>query len=243
MDSIAGTITRTYDGLDRLTSETTPQGAINYSYDSAGRRTSMTVAGQTQTNYTWDNANRLTGMTQGSSSVALNYDAANRRTSLTLPNGVVAAYTNDGDSHVTGITYSMGATQLGNLSYRYDPDGRVVERSGSLAGTSLPAALASATYDAANRLTQRGLFPLSYDANGNLTNDGTNGYTWDGRNHLTQINQGTTASFVYRRLRPQDEEDSWRYHDPVSVRRSQPGTGAEFKQRRNRKPADGAEYR
>jgi RHS repeat-associated protein len=38
---------------------------------------------------------------------------------------------------------------------------------------------------------------LSYDANGNLTGDGANTYTWDARNHLSAINSGTTASFVY----------------------------------------------
>ncbi len=44
VDSVTGTITRGYDGLDRLTSETTPQGSVTYTYDSAGRRQTMTVA-------------------------------------------------------------------------------------------------------------------------------------------------------------------------------------------------------
>jgi YD repeat-containing protein len=68
--------------------------------------------------------------------VALNYDAANRRTSLTLPNGMAVAYTYDSDTRVTGITYSMGA--IGGLVYRYDVNGRIAERSGSRAGTSIP---------------------------------------------------------------------------------------------------------
>ncbi len=78
VDSLAGTITRGYDNLDRLTSEGTPQGSVSYAYDTAGRRTSMTVAGQTAVSYTYDNANRLTGMTQGSSNVSLAFDNANR---------------------------------------------------------------------------------------------------------------------------------------------------------------------
>jgi YD repeat-containing protein len=48
VDSAGGTITEAYDNLDRLTSETTPQGQISYGYDLAGRRASMTVAGQPQ---------------------------------------------------------------------------------------------------------------------------------------------------------------------------------------------------
>src|SRR5437016_9093035 len=45
-DSVSGLITRTYDGLDRLTFESTSQGSITYNYDAAGRRASMTVTGQ-----------------------------------------------------------------------------------------------------------------------------------------------------------------------------------------------------
>lgn len=92
-DSVAGTITPTFDGLDRLTQEQTPQGTLNFTYDAANRRTSMTVAGQAAVNYSYDNSNRLNGMTQGTStSVSFAYDGANRRTSLTLPNGIVLAY-------------------------------------------------------------------------------------------------------------------------------------------------------
>jgi YD repeat-containing protein len=40
VDSAGGTITEAYDNLDRLTSETTPQGQISYGYDLAGRRAS-----------------------------------------------------------------------------------------------------------------------------------------------------------------------------------------------------------
>ena len=81
VDSVTGTITRAYDGLDRLTSETTPQGSVTYTYDAAGRRQTMTVAGQTAVNYTFDNANRLTNIAQGTPTVQFAYDSANRRTS------------------------------------------------------------------------------------------------------------------------------------------------------------------
>jgi RHS repeat-associated protein len=61
----------------------------------------------------------------------------------------------------------------------------------------LPAAVASATYDAANEQTAFAGATLTYDANGNLTNDGTNTYVWDARNRLVSITGGTTASFHY----------------------------------------------
>jgi YD repeat-containing protein len=58
VDSVAGTISRTYDLLDRLTEEETPEGTVDYTYDDAGRRATMTVAGQTAISYSYDNADR-----------------------------------------------------------------------------------------------------------------------------------------------------------------------------------------
>ena len=86
------------------------------------------------------------------------------------------------------------------LSYGYDNDGRIVTRGGTFDVTNLPAALASASYDANNRLTQWGAKSLSYDANGNLTGDGTNTYTWNTRNQLMSIAGGSSGSFVYDAL-------------------------------------------
>ena len=193
-DSVAGLITRGYDDLNRLTSETTPQGSVTYTYDKASRRETMTVAGQPTVNYTYDDANRLTQITQGAATVVIGYDNANRRTSLTLPNGILVEYGYDNASRVTGITYKLGATTLGNLTYEYDKAGNRTKIGGTFARTGLPAALSSAVYDAANRLTQWGATALTYDNNGNLTNDGTNAYAWNARNQLASM---TGASFVY----------------------------------------------
>ncbi len=202
-DSIAGTINRSYDGLDNLLAETTLQGTINYTYDNASRRDTMQVAGQSQAAYTFDNANRLTGISQGSQSVGMNYDNANRRTCLTLPNGVIASYGYDNDSRVTGLTYGTGGScssppsNLGNLNYSYDTNGRVTAKTGSLASTGMPATVTGITFNADNAMTGFNGATLSYDTNGNLTSDGTNTYTWDARNHLTAMSGGSTANFVY----------------------------------------------
>jgi YD repeat-containing protein len=67
---VPGTITRGYDGLNRLTSETTPEGSLSYTYDADGRRATMTVAGQPVVTYAYDDAHRLTSITQGTSVVA-----------------------------------------------------------------------------------------------------------------------------------------------------------------------------
>jgi len=197
VDSQGGTITRTYDGLDRLTAETTPQGNVSYAYDAANRRTSFQVAGQGSVTYAYDNADRLTAIMQGSAQVGFTYDAASRRSTLTLPNGIVATYSYDTANQLTGISYANGGTTLGNLTYAYDNAGRRTQIGGSLATMSLPAALTSATFDAGNRLTNWAGTALTYDANVNLTADGSLGYGWDSRNRLISLTGAATASFAY----------------------------------------------
>lgn len=197
VDSKSGTITRGYDAFDRLTTETTPQGGITYGYDAAGRRTALTVSGQPALGYVYDNANRLTQMAQGSATVAFTYDPASRRTTLTLPSGIVANYAYDTASQLTSINYKRGTTVIGDLSYSYDAVGQRTSTNGTLANASLPAALSSATYDAANRLTTFGTASITYDANGNMLTDGTRTYTWDARNHLATISGPVAASFQY----------------------------------------------
>jgi RHS repeat-associated protein len=188
IDSITGTITRGFDGLDRSTSETSPQGSISYTYDAAGRRATMTVAGQSAVNYNFDNADRLTQITQGTSAVQFAYDGVSRRTSLTLPNGVVVSYGYDIASDLTGINYQLGLNTLGNLAYAYDLAGRRVQAGGSFARTGLPQAVTTTAYNAANQLTQWGTATPTYDANGNTLSDGTNTYVWNARNQLASMN-------------------------------------------------------
>ena len=200
VDSTGGTLIENFDGLDRLQSEISPQGSVSYQYDTASRRTQMTVAGQAAVNYGYDNADRLTGITQGGQNVVIHYDNANRRSTLTLPNGIKLSYGYDNANELTGLTYTLGANPVGNLTYGYDSDSRIITRGGTLDVTNLPAALASTSYDADNRLTKWGGTTLGYDANGNLTGDGTNIYSWNARDQLTGITGGTTASFVYDAL-------------------------------------------
>jgi RHS repeat-associated protein len=188
VDSQSGAITRTYDAMDRLTSEGTPQGTVSYGYDAMSRRTNMTVAGQPQVSYTYDAANRLTQILQASSAVNLAYDAAGRRTSVTLPNGISIAYSYDNRSLVTGISYSVGATALGSMNYVYDALGRRIQLDGGFARTNLPQPLVSASYDASNELTSWNGVPFSYDANGSMLSDGANTLAWNARNQLATLN-------------------------------------------------------
>jgi RHS repeat-associated protein len=129
--------------------------------------------------------------------MTLAHDNANRRTSLTLPNGIEVTYDYDDASQLTGLTYTLGTTTLGTLTYSYDLAGNRTTVGGTWARTNLPAALASASYDAANQIATWGSTSFTYDANGSLTNDGVRSYTWDSRNQLGSLSGVVSASFQY----------------------------------------------
>ncbi len=200
--TVTATITRAYDGLDRLTQEVTARGQVDYTYDNASRRTSMTVAGQTAVTYTYDNANRLTTITQGTSTVTIAYDDADRRTSLTLPNGNSVIYAYDAASQLTSLTYKSGATVIGDLTYTYDAAGNRTKVGGAFARATVPPALTTVSYNANNQQTTFGTNTLTYDFDGNLATvtdaSGTATYSWNARNELTTISApGFAASFTY----------------------------------------------
>lgn len=92
---------------------------------------------------------------------------------MSLPNQVSTEYQYDAASRLTALIYRNATSQLGNLTYQYDPSGNRTQVGGSFARTQLPDAVASATYDAANRQLTFGSLTLDYDANGNLTSDGS----------------------------------------------------------------------
>lgn len=196
VDSLNGTITRSFDGLDGLLSEVSPQGTVSYTYDADERRHKMTVAGQPTVYYTFDPNSRLAQITQNGNSVGFNYDSASRRTSLALPNGVLVGYGYDQASELTAIQYQLGSAALGNVSYSYDLDGHRTAVTGSFARTNLPNPVTGAQYNVNNQLTQWGSVSPAYDNNGNLLNDSINSYSWNSRNQLASMNNGTDA-FAY----------------------------------------------
>jgi RHS repeat-associated protein len=200
VDSANGTVTHVPDDLDRLTSETTPQGTVSYTYDNADRRSTMSVPGQADVVYGYDNADRLTSLTRGTTNVAIGYDDADRRTSVTLPDGIAEQYAYDTASQLTGVTYKLGASTLGDLNYGYDFAGKRNAVWGSYARTSLPTAVTSTTtYNAANQLTKWANGATANDLNGSLTSDslGTT-YTWNNRGQLASTSKtGTAVGYAY----------------------------------------------
>ncbi|MBS1868275.1 MAG: RHS repeat protein [Actinobacteria bacterium] len=196
-DTQAGTFGFGYDDFGRITSATTPDSAQTFGYDAADRLASAVVNG-TLTTYGYDDANRLTSAAQGGSTASVGYDGAGRRSSVALPNGVTKAYTYDTASRLTDLDYMLGQTSVGDLHYAYDADGHRLAQWGSLARVSIPAPMASATYDAANERTAQGGQTLLYDGDGNLLDDGTTTYAWDARDQLASTaGPGLNLSYAY----------------------------------------------
>jgi len=201
VDSISGTISYGYDNFDRVTSETGPQGSVNYTYDAAGRCETLSVPGQDVVSYTYDNADRLTRITQGTSAVDIGYDNAGRRILLSLPNGVVSEYGYDSLSRLATITYKKGAATLGTLTYEYDAASRLSKLGGNFARTGLPQPVSTTNYNSANQQTVFGAQSLTYDNNGNLISDGINNYGWNVRNQLVAVSgPSVAATFEYDAL-------------------------------------------
>ncbi len=128
-----GTTTFTYDRLGRTTGRSFSDGtpAVGYSYDAAGRRSSM-ADGTGTVSYGFDTANRVTSVTNGagvtmtygydpnSNITALNtgsgsftrsFDSANRLTGVTDGSGSVVTYTYDVAGLPTGTLYPGGTAQ------------------------------------------------------------------------------------------------------------------------------------
>src|SRR5207249_6136188 len=118
------------------------------------------------------------------------------------PSGVSTEYQYDVASHLTALIYRNAAGTLGNLTYQYDAAGSRTRVGGSFARTLLPTAIASTTYDAANRQRAFGPSQMTFDPNGNLTTitdaTQTTNLAWDARDRLVGLEQpGTVASFAY----------------------------------------------
>jgi RHS repeat-associated protein len=86
---------------------------------------------------------------------------------------------------------------IGSKTYGYDAGGQRRTVGGSWARTNLPAALASATYDANNQIATWAGSSFTYDANGNLMDDGARTYSWNARNQLVGMAATPNASFGY----------------------------------------------
>lgn len=234
-----GTTSYSYDGLDRLLAATQGgTGTVSYRWDLAGRRTGLVVSGGLGSGapaigYSYDEAGRLTTVTTGGTPFAgATYDPAGRLNTVTRYNGGVAgsttAYGYDDADRLTGLTTAQDGTTLGDFQYTYALNGQVTGATEAIGGTSrtvsytydgllrLVGAVApggssyaygydlvgnrtsvalnggtatTTSYDAADQASGR-----TYDGAGNLLSDDTRTYTYDALGRLSSTTVGGAAT-------------------------------------------------
>jgi RHS repeat-associated protein len=184
-----GSQTRTsnYDGMGRLTGETTPEaGTVSYQYNSFNKMTQRTDARGVVTTYTYDTLNRLTGI-----SYNVTNTTATATSSVSYTYGTNAAQYNNGRL----VTVTDGP---GSVTYTYDLLGRVTQEQQIINGNSytigyqynLAGQVTSLTYPS-GRVVQP-----SYDTIGRLTSVSTgtttlaSGVTYDPSFRVTTYTYG-----------------------------------------------------
>jgi RHS repeat-associated protein len=218
-----GTYGFTYDNIGRLTETTTnytfltARGfTVQYGYDAASNRTTLTDPESGTTHYTYDTLNRLTGLNDFQShNFTFSYDALSRRTQLTRPNGINTNYSYDNVSHLLSVLHQFGSTTVDGASYTYDSAGNRTAKTDQassvtsnygydaiyqLTGVSHGSTTTeSYTYDTVgNRLSSLGVSPYSYNSSNELTSTPSTTYTYDNNGStVTKVDSTGTTTYTW----------------------------------------------
>jgi len=173
----AGTLSRSYDQLGNLLTETRTKGTVvlntAYTYDAANRIASITYPSRAVVSYTRDTMGRVTSVAlhpSGGSSTpvvsSIAYEPFGPYSGLTYGNAVAETRGFDQDYRLTGIT-DTGSSALRSLAYAYYPTNNVQTITDAVTSGNSQ----SFGYDNLQRLNQAsggyGTFGFTYDANGN----------------------------------------------------------------------------
>jgi RHS repeat-associated protein len=200
--------------MKRLTKAAYNDGSYTeYTYDTAGRLTTITDSISGAISYTYSDSGCSTGTCGGGiadkvtkevtalGTIDYAYDALGRRTSLTLPNGVTTNYSYDNASHLLEMKHlaPLGSV-LEALNYGYDATGNRTSMNRQSVNLPLRNPVTDTAYDEANQMLRynassdlpvRQTGNIGYDENGNMTSMtnscGTTSFTWDARNRLVGI--------------------------------------------------------
>jgi RHS repeat-associated protein len=184
-----------YDNANRLIQIIQGSSVVTFEYDSAGRRTRLTLPNGVSTEYAYDAASRLTGLTykRGSTvlgTLAYGYDAAGKRTKATgtwartgLPPAMASATYNAANQQLTvggsSLSYDLNGSlgTYADTTYTWDARARLV----AIAG---PGVSASFQYDPFGRRTQKTI------------NGVTTAYVYDGWTPVQERTGVATANLL-----------------------------------------------
>ena len=206
-------ITRTYDGLNRVTSYTEGGNTIGYRYYPSGKLAKLIYPGGTENGvghveYLYNAEGRLWQVIDRLDSTAsprvttYSWNADGRLASVTRPNGTVRTITYDSAGRPSAIGESAGATSLLAFGISYYPSDEIktldVTPAAPIRKTKAIPAVAM-TFDAANRVQTFAGQSVTHDADGNMTSGplpatgAMASYAYDSRNRLTSAGGLTYA--------------------------------------------------
>jgi RHS repeat-associated protein len=208
--------TSTYDALGHVTATNDGLHTTSYTFDAAGRQSSMTDARGNATTYGYDAAGRQTSITDAlGGKVTTAYDLAGQKTSVVNPRGDTTNFAYDALGNLqtqtdpagktTAYTYDLAGRQISST----DPRGIVVTNTydggDHLTAQNFPGGSNAFVYDALGRRTSMtdpsGSTTFGYDAVSRLTSvaapQGTVGYTYDAAGNRTSMSQPVRGSVLY----------------------------------------------
>ena len=206
----ANTISRTYDGLNRVTSYTHAGQTIGYRYYPSGKLAKLIYPGGTENatghvEYTYDSHGRLyqvidkLNSTTSPRTTTYLWNPDGRLASVTRPNGTVRAIAYDIAGRPQTTTEKKGTNTLLSWNVAYWPSDEIR----TLDSTPAPPkkqlkeiSKGAMTFDSANRVVSYNGQPIQHDADGNSQQTPLLGGTlaslsYDSRNRLTAANNCT----------------------------------------------------
>jgi RHS repeat-associated protein len=197
-----------YDNANRLLSETTNQGVVSYIYNAASQTALMKAADRPTINYSYDNAGRLStiaqNLGQGLETFTYNYDILSRRDSLNFPNGVVTTYSYDENNRLVKLKYQKETNPaIEDFQYSYNAESEMASIASLFSTPLLPSTQNNAIADATNRISTFGTNSHSFNSVGEVTSkisaSQTTLYNWDHRGRLTTVSlpDGQEINYTY----------------------------------------------
>ncbi|MBI5558638.1 MAG: PKD domain-containing protein [Deltaproteobacteria bacterium] len=186
----------TYDDASRLVQVSVAGSSVAFTYDEAGRRSSVTYSNGVVTDYTYDAMGRLLSVSSNGpagqvGTCQYTIDKVGNRTGATLADGSVA-WTYDALNRLTGENIDSVTLGNHNLGYSYDDAGnRFVPGGGEV-------------YRSDNGLLQDASHVYTADATGNMVevDGGAFEYVYDSENRLSGYYEGgvITGQYAYDSL-------------------------------------------
>ena len=209
------TVTYTYNAAGQMLTAVDNAGTVSRGYDTLGRLTSQTDVWGDTVSYTWDAGNNLTKITDslGGTTTLVNDAVGNltdRKFSDTASHALSVKYQYDAADQVTTITRYSDATEttsVGSTNVGHDDAGRVtsinhvgidaITYTYNISDNTGRVATETSTLGTAKTYT--------YDLAGQVTGDGTNTYTWDKNGNSTA--SGVTITTGNR----ESTDGTWNY--------------------------------